>query len=88
MKRLNKCPFAVTSGGRVILNATELDGIHSLQEVLGVARKHGHVIFIGIELTPGETSAALERIRGAYGEAAAYAAGRRQRLRREGDGPV
>ena len=86
MKRLNRCPFALTSGGRMILNATELDGIHSLQEVFDVAQKHGHVIFIGIELTPGETSAALERIRGAYEAAAAYAAGRRQRLRREGKG--
>jgi hypothetical protein len=88
MKRLNKCPFALTSGGRVILNATELDGSHSLQEVLDVAREHGRVIFIGIELTPGEASAARERIRGACDEAAAHAAGRRQRLRREGKGPA
>ena len=88
MKRLNKCPFALTSGGRVILNATELDGSHSLQEVLEVAREHGHVIFIGIELTPGETSAVLARTRGACEEAAAHAAGRRQRLRRERKGPA
>lgn len=88
MKRLNDCPFALTSGGRVLLNATHLDGVQTLQQALDVAREHGLVLFVGIELRPAETRVAIERVRSAYDEAAAYAAGRRLRQRREGKGPA
>ena len=88
MKRLTDCAFALTSGGRMLLNATHLDGVKSLQQALDLAREHGQVLFIGIELRPAEVRAALERVRSQFSEAAAYTAGRRLRQRREGKGPV
>lgn len=81
MKRLNDCPFALTSSGKVLLNATHLDGVQTLQQALDVAREHGLVLFVGIELRPGEIRFALERVRPAYEDAAAHVAGRRQRRR-------
>jgi hypothetical protein len=84
MKRLNDCPFALTSGGRVLLNAAHINGVKTLQQALDVARDHGQVLFVGIELGRAETRAALERVRSQFSEAAAYAAGRRLRQRREG----
>ena len=88
MKRLNDCPFALTSGGRVLLNAAHLDGVKTLQRALDVARDHGLIVFVGIELRPAEVRAALGRVKSPFDEAAAYAAGRRLRQRREGRGPV
>ena len=88
MKRLNTCPFAITSGGKVLVNAAEFDGVHSLQRALAVARRHGAMIFIGIELNSGETRVALQQLSHGYVEAAARTVGRRQRLRREGKRPT
>ena len=88
MKRLNTCPFAVTSGGKVLLNAAEFDGVRSLQAALTAARRHGARLFIGIELKPSETRPALADLWHGYVEVAAHVAGRRQRLRREGKGPL
>jgi hypothetical protein len=88
MKRLNDCPFALTSGGRVLLNATHINGVKSLQQALDVARDHGLILFVGIELRPAEVREALGRVRSQFSEAAAYAAGRRLRQRREGKGPT
>ena len=86
MKRLNTCPFAVTSGGKVLLNAAEFDGVQSMQAALVAARRHGLTIFIGIELKPGETRSAVADLWHGCSETAARVAGRRQRLRRKGKG--
>jgi hypothetical protein len=88
MKRLNDCLFALTSSGKVLLNATQLDGVQTLQQPLDVAREHGLVLFVSIELRLAETRIAIERLRAAYDEAAAYAAGRRLRQRRVGERPA
>ncbi len=88
MKRLNKCPFAVTSGGKVLVNAAEFDGVRSLRAALIAARRHGATIFIGVELKPGETRLALADLWHGCVETAARVAGRRQRRRREGKGPA
>lgn len=86
MKRLNKCPFAVTSGGKVLVNAAEFDNVQSIRAALFTARRHGATIFIGIELKPSETRSALADVWHGYVEAAGRVAGRRQRLRRDGKG--
>ena len=88
MRRLNDCPFALTSGGRVLLNAAHINGVKSLQQALDVAREHGLILFVGIELRPAEFREALGRVQSPFNEAAAYAAGRRLRQRREGKRPT
>lgn len=88
MKRLNDCPFALTSGGRVLLNAAHIHGVESLQQALDVAHDHGLIVFVGIELRPAEIREALGRVQSPFYEAAAYAAGRRLRQRREGKPPT
>lgn len=83
MKRLNTCPFAITSGGKVLVNAAEFDGVRSMRGALEAARRHGTTIFIGIQVDRREIRIALEDLGHGYVEAAARTVGRRQLLRRK-----
>jgi phosphotransferase system IIA component len=79
---MHDAPFAVTSTGSVVLGVGAFDDVDDPEHALAVARQHGVEIFIGVILDTAESARALERVASGFNEAAAYAAGARQRARR------
>jgi hypothetical protein len=77
--KLVRVPFAITSDGRALLNLACFDVPIDARTVLEVGLSEPGRLFLGIELSEPETAAALERLGHGFEEAAAFAAGRRQR---------
>jgi NAD(P)H-nitrite reductase large subunit len=80
--RIEDAPFALTSTGAVVLGVAAFKDVDDVEEAVAVARRYGTVIFIGVILDTAESARALERVASGFNEAAAYAAGARQRARR------
>jgi len=78
-KRIHLAPFALTSDGHLILNAAALDGQILPDALLERALQQRGRLFVGIELSAVEVSAAMKRTRDGIFETAAYAVGARQR---------
>jgi hypothetical protein len=79
---VHDAPFALTSTGAVVLGVGVFEDVDGAARALAIACEHGAVIFIGVVLDGAESARALERVASGFNEAAAYAAGARQRARR------
>jgi len=84
--KLSLAPFALTSHGRLLLNLAGFDVPPDPRAVIELGLSEPGRIFVGIELAPLEIASARERLSHGFEEAAAFAAGRRQRLRRDRQG--
>jgi hypothetical protein len=80
--KFSLAPFAITSGGRVLLNLIGFDVPPDPRAIMELGLSEPGRLFVGIELTPCELASARERLGHGFDEAAAFAAGRRQRLRK------
>jgi hydrogenase maturation factor len=78
-RRLNLDPIAVASSGVVLVNVAHFDGPRRAERLLDLARSQRGRLFVGVELSPAETSAVLEQVQAGHRESAAYVIGRRQR---------
>jgi hypothetical protein len=78
-RRLNDAPFALASDGRVYVNITHFDQVHTIADAVARARRERGTIFIGVDVKQAEGRDALARLAHAYRNAAAYLVGARQR---------
>lgn len=77
-RRERKAPtFAFGIDGRIYMNAFELDGVDSLEDVARVLREEP-VIFVGVFLRPSERRRLARHLADGGSEAAGYIAGGRR----------
>ena len=80
-RRAHRAPFAITSDGELLMNASELAHTADVESVVRAARKDKREVFIGVPLSPTELRFMLGRLANATDEAAARIVGERHRAR-------
>lgn len=83
-KNLHRAPLALASDGTVVLNVTMFDVPKRLDALIEHASREHGALFIGIALAPHEVEQLRQQIDDAVLQAAFFAAGARQRRRRQG----
>jgi len=78
-RRAHHAPFAVTSGGEVLVNVAMFDVKKELAVLLAAARRHDGEVFIGVVLSPAETAFVLSELHHTSRDASSRLVGRRQR---------
>jgi hypothetical protein len=81
-RTLSRAAFALASDSRLLLNLACFDVRLDAQLVLERGLIEPGRLFLGLELSPSEVTVACARLGHGFEEAAAFAAGRRQRLAR------
>jgi hypothetical protein len=80
--RIHPCGFALTLDGTVLVNVSHIASEQDPETLLRRTLDEGGTIFLGVELSPGETREAIRWIDDRAAEAAGHIIGRRQRRRR------
>ncbi len=80
---IHRAPLALASDGTILLNAAVFDVAKRVEQLLELALRERGALFIGIALAPHEVEQLRLQVDDATLQAAFFAAGARQRLRRQ-----